>query len=114
MDEHIASARVPGLGELQAEALALLREFDPRKLCYLDREGRWAENPEKLRDRISHFFLFHVRSLSEEGRASFFTRAFSPFLTESLWPIVGKVAASRAAVPPSPAFTIFETLLWIL
>jgi HEAT repeat protein len=114
MDGHIASARVPGLGELEAGALALLRDFDPRNLCYLDREGRWAENPEKLRDRISHSFLFHVRSLSEEGMASFLTRAFSPFLTESRWPIAGKVAASRAAVPTSPALTVFETLLWIL
>jgi hypothetical protein len=114
MDGHIASARVPGLRELEAEALALLRDFDPRKLGYLNGEGRWAENPEKLRDRISHSFLYYVRSLDEEGQFSFFTRAFSPFLTESRWPVAGKVAASRASVPASPALAVFETLLWIL
>jgi WD40 repeat protein len=114
MDGHTASAPVPGLDEAEAQALALLREFNPRKLGYLDREGRWAWNPEKLRNRISHSFLFYVYSLSEEGKVSLFTRVFSPFLTESRWPIAAKVAASRAAVSASPAMTILETLLWIL
>lgn len=114
MNEHTASVRVPSLDELKAEAQALLLDFDPRKLGYLDRKGRWAENPEKLRDRISHSLLFYIYSLSEEGKASFFARAFSPFLTESRWPIAGKIAASRASAPASPALTVFETLVWII
>jgi len=114
MDEHTASVRVPGLGELEAEALSLLRDFDPRKLHYLDKKGKWAENPEKLRDRISHSFIFYISSLSEEDRALFFTRAFSPFLTDSRRPIAGKIAASRAAASVSSVLAVFESLLWIL
>jgi len=113
MDEHIASARVPSLGELEAEALALLRNFDSRKIRYLDQEGKWAENPERWRDRISHALLFHLRSQSEEGKASFFTGTFSPFLTESRWPIAEKIALSRASVPRSSVLALFETLLWV-
>jgi len=114
MNGHTASAHVPRLGDLEAEALALLQELDPRRLHYLDQKGEWAENPEGLRDRISHALLYHLRSQSEEDKASFFVQAFSPFLTECRWPIAEKMAASRTPAPKSSLLILFETLLWIL
>ena len=93
MNGHTASARVPRLGDLEAEVLAFVREVNPRKLHFLDQKGEWAENPEAMRDRISHALLYHLRSQSEEDKASFFAQTFSPFLTESRWPIAEKIAA---------------------
>jgi HEAT repeat protein len=115
MNGHSASARVPRLGDLEAEALALVRELDPRRLCFLDKKGEWAENPEGMRDRISHALLYHLRSQSEKDKASFFVQAFSPFLTESRWPIAEKMAASRTPAPKSSSLLVlFEALLWVL
>jgi len=114
MNGQMASARVPRPAELEAEARHLLREFDPRRLGYLDTGGKWAENPEASRDRISHAFLYYLRLQREEDQGSFFVRAFTPFLTEHRWPIAQKVAASRASVPESSVLVLFETLLWIL
>jgi hypothetical protein len=114
MNGQTASAHVPHLGDLEAEALALLRKLDPRRLHYLDQKGEWAENPEGMRDRISHAFLYHLRSQSEKDKASFFVQAFSPFLTESRWPIAEKMAASRTPAPKSSLLVLFEALLWVL
>ena len=114
MNGHTASARVPRLGDLEAEVLAFVREVNPRKLHFLDQKGEWAENPEAMRDRISHALLYHLRSQSEEDKASFFAQTFSPFLTESRWPIAEKIAASRTRAPRSSLLVLFEALLWIL
>ncbi len=114
MNGHTERARLPRRDDLEAEALSLLREMAPGRVQYLDRSGEWAENPETLRDRISHAFLYHLHARSEEEKASFFERASSPFLTEVRWMIAGKLAASRTPAAWSPLPVLFEALLWIL
>jgi len=114
MNGHSASARVPRLEDLEAEALSILRKLDPRRLHFLDQKGEWVENPEGIRDRISHVLLYHLHLRSEEDKASFFVRAFSPFLTESRWPIAKKIAASRTPASKSSLLVLFEILLWAL
>jgi len=114
MNGHSASTRVPCLGDLEAEARAILLKLDPRRLQFLDQKGEWAENPESVRDRIAHAFLYHLRSRSEGDKASFFVQAFTPFLTESRWPIAVKMAASRAPASKSSLLVLFEALFWVL
>ena len=114
MNGHSASTRVPCLGDLEAEARAILLKLDPRRLQFLDQKGEWAENPESVRDRIAHAFLYHLRSRSEGDKASFFVQAFTPFLTESRWPIAVKMAASRAPASKSSLLVVFEALFWVL
>jgi hypothetical protein len=114
MNKQPASARVPRLDALVAEALAILREYNPRKLHYLDKKGKWAENPDGIRNRISHAYLHNLRLQREEDKGPFLSRTFAPFATESRWPIARKMAASRASVPESSVLVLFENFLWIL
>jgi hypothetical protein len=106
-------APVPRLADLEAEAWGVLREFDPGKVGFLNSKGEWAENPERLRDRISHHLLYHLRSLDEKDRAAFFARALPPFLTEAGWPAAARIAASRTELR-RPFHVLMEALLWVV
>jgi rubrerythrin len=114
MNEQTPSDHLPRLRDLEAEALALARELDPRGVCFLDRKGEWAENPKTMRDRISHAFLHQLYSRPEKDRASLIDRAFTPFPTESRWPVSERIALSRGAASKSPLLVLLETLFWIL
>ncbi len=98
-----------------------LREFNPRKIIYLDKKGGWRENPKTLRDRISHALLFSLWSRGEKEALTFFAKALAPFLDEGSWSSAKKIGASllreeepESAAEPSSFLALFEILLWII
>jgi len=113
MIRPVASAHIPRLDDLEAEALAVLREMDPGRVCFLNLKGEWSANPEKMRDRVSHHLLYHLRSWNEKDRTTFFARVLPPFLTPARWPVIQKVTALRAATAGSSFLVLFEALLWV-
>jgi WD40 repeat protein len=106
------TVRTPRRADVEAEGLALLGQFDSRRILFLDRQGAWSENPKSLRDRICHSLFQHFRHQSGQDVVSFLVRILSPFLTEPGWTIARKVAASRE-VSKGPSFRVLlESLLW--
>ena len=70
----------PSPATLEEAARGFLRQLDPHKIVYLNKRGEWGENPQTLRDRISHTLLFNLWSRSEKEALAFFEKAFFPFL----------------------------------
>ena len=111
----------PSPATLEEAARGFLRQLDPHKIVYLNKRGEWGENPQTLRDRISHTLLFNLWSRSEKEALAFFEKAFFPFLEEDSWRTVNKLGASLLRGEP-PGFlpeqlsflTLFEILLWIV
>ncbi len=97
------------------------REFSPRKIMFLDRNGQWRENPVTLRDRVSHALLFSLWSKGEKEAMAFFDQSLAPFLEEGSRPAARKIGASllgeqepESLERPSPFAVLFEVLLWII
>jgi len=112
MNGNPAAVQVPRPADVEAEGLAVLRQFDQRRILFIDQKGDWSENPQSLRDRICHSLFHHLRHQSGQEAVSFFVRIFSPFLTEPGWTIARRLAASRGVVQVSSFLVLLETLLW--
>jgi hypothetical protein len=132
MTAHSPSFTRLALDELKTEAQAELERFDPRKLAFLSREGKWRENPQTLRDRISHELFFHLRKRGEKEAAAFMDAVLSPLQEEDCWRTVLKLgkALHQAGPDVSPAsqaadedilcpektkfLVIHEVILWLI
>jgi len=126
---------------IQAQQL-LIKEFDPKKMVYLDSKGQWKKNPVTMRDRISNELLHHLGALEEEKRTSFIQNTLSSFIDDDSW-LTTKIMTSallkksnsepnnlkmegidralfefyssdRRAKSMHPALIILEVLIWIL
>lgn len=91
---------------------SLLKEFDPRRVAFLDRKGAWAENPVCLRDRIAHHLLFELWKKKDKEFLPSLEKSLALFLEEQAWPLVQKLAQSRSQGDSS--LFLFENLLWML
>jgi WD40 repeat protein len=111
----------PSPATLEETARGFLRQLDPHKIVYLNKRGAWDENPQTLRDRISHTLLFNLWSRSQKKTGAFFEKAFFPFLEEGSWRVVDKLGASLLkgeppGIPPEQLsfLRLFEVLLWVV
>jgi hypothetical protein len=114
MNGQTERARLPRRADIEEEAYSLLRTMDPGKVQYLDRSGKWTEDPISIRDRISHALLYDLYSRNADEKASFLERASAPFLTQNRWMMAAKWAAGGAPAAGSPFLILHEVLLWIL
>jgi WD40 repeat protein len=121
-----------GLAELKTEAKAEIERFDPRKIAYLTQDGKWRENPQTLRDRISHELFFHLWKRGKKEAAAFVDAVLSRLQDEDCGRAFLKLGAAlmraetaaRAASPAAddtifdpeqrPYLVIHEVLLWLI
>ncbi|MBM3284689.1 MAG: hypothetical protein FJY81_02350, partial [Candidatus Aminicenantes bacterium] len=104
----------------------------------MNRRGGWEENPETLRDRISHALLFDLWQKGESAFPPGFETALGFLVSEQVWPLIQKIGESlrgesrpdaeaeagsdgpggrpdrQAAAGRASFLLLFETLLWIL
>ncbi len=90
MEEKILTS--PPLENLIQAGRRLIEEFEPKKLVYLDSKGKWKNNPETIRNRISSEFLFYLWKLGAEKQSSFIRDAFPQFLKGDSWFVTKKIA----------------------
>jgi WD40 repeat protein len=112
MNGNPIAPRVPRPSDVEAEGLEYLRRFDSHRILFIDRQGDWSENPRSLRDRICHSLFHHLRLQKENESASELVQFFSPFLTETGWTIVRKMAAARHLAQRPSFLILLETFLW--
>ena len=75
---------MPSLRTLIRGGNAVLEQFDPKKLVFLDEKGIWQENPSSLIHRTYNEILFFLWSLNRRQRLFFFAHIFFP-LTQKFW-----------------------------
>lgn len=102
----------PSLNEIIDAAKAFVDEFNPKKFFYLSKEGAWAENPERLRDLISHEFFFHLKKTDESEQTSILKELFEPWLEDETWAPAKKLALSLFT-KIHPFFILFENILFL-
>lgn len=90
MEEKILNS--PSLENLIQAGRRLIEEFEPKKLVYLDSKGKWKNNPETVRNRISNEFLFYLWKLGAEKQSSFIRDAFPQLLKGDSWLVTKKTA----------------------
>ncbi|MDH7511492.1 MAG: hypothetical protein QHH14_00925 [Clostridiales bacterium] len=97
----------------------LFREYNPRKLVFLNRKGGWQENPKKLRDRVSHAVLHELWRHGEKTALGFMENLAESLagerswaLTQKIWNALGQEDVEDVRV--SPFLIVFEVLLWIV
>jgi WD40 repeat protein len=120
MREKRPAFPLPSPAALEEAGRAVWRDFNPRKIIYFHREGKWLENPKTSRDRISHALLFSLWSKGEKEATAFFDKSFAPFLDEASWPRARKIGAfllreeePQSLGESSPFAVLFEILLWV-
>lgn len=105
----------PSPEDLEEAGRIYLEQFNPHKIVYLNKKGEWDENPQTLRDRISHALLFNLRSRDEKEALAFFEKSFSSFLEEDSWRIANKLGAALLEDEHAGSFLVlFEILLWVI
>jgi WD40 repeat protein len=111
----------PSPEDLEEAGRISLEQFNPHKIVYLNKKGEWDENPQTLRDRISHALLFNLWSRGKKEALAFFEKALSPFLEEASWRIAKKLGASFLeeetsgfSSKRSSFLVLFEILIWII
>jgi len=75
----------PSLKNLIQASRIIVKEFDPKKLAYLDAKGEWKINPENLMGKISNELLYQMWKLGEKKRVSFIQNTFYPFTEGYSW-----------------------------
>ena len=135
--------KTPSLENLVQAQKRLIKEFDPKKMVYLDSIGQWKKNPETMRDCISNELFYLLWDLEEEKRTIFFQNTFSSFIEDDFWFTTKKIATAlfknpdknpgdldeneidsilltsysshkRQAQRMYPFLIIFEVLVWLL
>jgi len=84
----------PSIENLIRSGKTFIEEFDPSAQNYLDRAGRWKQNPESLRDCISNEILYYLWTLKEEKRTFFIKHVFLPFIGNDSWIMSKKIFLS--------------------
>lgn len=75
---------IPSLRPLIRGGNFVLKQFDPKKMVFLDEQGLWQENPTRLINRTSNEVLFFLWSLNRRQRLFFFAHIFLP-LAQKFW-----------------------------
>jgi hypothetical protein len=91
MTGQAVAVPVPDLAELKDRASAILREFNLRKIIFLNPQGSWKEGPQTLRDRISHALFFKLRSEGEDEAVGFFASVLGRLASPENWPVTQKL-----------------------
>lgn len=112
MNLKSTSLPAPSLEECRRFFASLLRQFNSRRVVYLDKKGCWAENPLTLRDRISHHLLFTLWKEGESISLDGLERGLLFLVEQPTWLLVQRISQFRSE--DSPLFILFETLVWIL
>ena len=109
----------------------LFKEYNPRKIVFLNRKGGWQKDPRTPRDRVSHAILHELWRRGEKTALGFLESLSDRLAGERSWALTQKVwsalgqenaedvhpAALRDSgiAVDSPAFLVlFEVLLWII
>jgi WD40 repeat protein len=68
----------------------ILGEFNPKKLIFIDAEGRWKENPVLSPECVSHELLFYLWNLDKKELPTFIQKVLFVINDSQLWSWVKK------------------------
>jgi len=83
----------PHIDRLIRQTIRLLEGYHPETVVFLDRRGRWAEDPQTARDRISNeLWHFIWQSHRADERLDILGRLYTLFCVDPIgWAVTGKV-----------------------
>jgi len=81
----------PYLAPTFLSASIIIKEFNPKKIVYLDPKGKWRENPENLFHCAVNEILFQLWKLDEKQKKMLLDKIIKLFLKQANWPIILKI-----------------------
>jgi len=81
----------PYLAPTFLAASIIIKEFNPKKIVYLDPKGKWRENPENLFHCAVNEILFQLWKIDEKQKKMFLDKIIKLFLKQANWPIILKI-----------------------
>lgn len=82
----------PCFEDLRRAVQCILREFNPKKMVFIDDHGKWRNNPISLRDRAVNEILYETWKKQAKGKKDFLPSLLYPLTKNNTWETAKKLA----------------------